>query len=833
METLICPTPLLTWSGTDYVNSYDTTVIYATPGQPCVIPCPSLAYDSYEWDLLQSVLFVGSLCALIASLVAFLSHLTEFYKYYIRVMFIGGFLVSSAIVFFFAVMNRKNEIVCADNNTAFIQQGPVCVFQACASVFVFTWIELWSCILAFDSYLMVHNRQVSLYASTPATHGEQKLKLYKLYTVVAVVVCTGLTIIPLIAGNYGFDPEANVPICLFLFSTDSTYFWTIFYLPFTLLVFGCIYFSVRGICQIQAIFVNSPRYFGGQSGNTSAAASSVGGSGHDIGRSSLRSSTYSNPVHVGVGDFGSPDSGDGDGNGRSESDDSSFANSKLLGTRDSLSGFSDYDFSEEEECELEDEMNKNSHLTGSKGSGGTADNEKSLLRNSHMSSNSGGGIRLEQFPNNKNKFNQNQREEQEQEQTLTVENVFMLSPSTTANTSAQNSSQRPSIIADLNANNASDGFGSVNGNGNGNSETSFAWNPASSRRYNNDESFIVGIGDETDSGSDRNYRQCNELTSVIRGDGNGNVNTKNRSGGGGVDPDHDMDRQSTATYGEEEKWGQYDVANPVMPGVDRDNYRYNNYGGGNNGPPSTKMRSDSRGRTESGTSNFSDGIETISLGTDNGSDENMDARQDSQGSVLAWGGTGGRSSSANSKKKKSIKRSFIKSTRDRILGLLTENEMLAQTLKYNGRAIIFVIIFCLTTLYIIPLLAELQYFEYDKYQNGAADFVTCLLTASGQSQVDLVPQNVDDVSAYVNSICGDVPSVRPKLGLIISAICWYAAYGIIPALVFGAGSYMVDCCIYCSNDSLSVNPDELSFNSRGNGLGNRQRSSTATSNITK
>jgi hypothetical protein len=126
---LVCPLPLLTFSGQDYVNAYETTVKYASPGLPCVIPCPSLVFNADEWDILQNVLFAGSLCALIASLIAFLSHLTEFYKYYIRVMFIGGFLVSSAIVFFFAVMNRKNEIVCADNNSAFIEKGPVCLFK--------------------------------------------------------------------------------------------------------------------------------------------------------------------------------------------------------------------------------------------------------------------------------------------------------------------------------------------------------------------------------------------------------------------------------------------------------------------------------------------------------------------------------------------------------------------------------------------------------------------------------------------------------------------------------------------------------------------------------
>ncbi len=106
MEDVICPLPLLTMGDTTSVDMYDTTTIYAAPNTNCVLACPSIVYDEEEWDQLKNILFVGSLCALICSLTSFISHLTQFYKYYIRVMFIGGFLTSSAIVFFFAVMNR-------------------------------------------------------------------------------------------------------------------------------------------------------------------------------------------------------------------------------------------------------------------------------------------------------------------------------------------------------------------------------------------------------------------------------------------------------------------------------------------------------------------------------------------------------------------------------------------------------------------------------------------------------------------------------------------------------------------------------------------------------
>ena len=71
--------------------------------------------------------------------------------------------MSSAIVFTFAVLNRNNDIICGANNTAFVQRAPICLFQASASVFIFTWIEVWSLILAYDSYRMIAGRHVALH----------------------------------------------------------------------------------------------------------------------------------------------------------------------------------------------------------------------------------------------------------------------------------------------------------------------------------------------------------------------------------------------------------------------------------------------------------------------------------------------------------------------------------------------------------------------------------------------------------------------------------------------------------------------------------------------
>jgi len=763
------------------------------------------------------VLFVGSLCALIASLVAFLSHLTEFYKYYVRTMFIGGFLMSSTVVFFFAVSNRNNDIVCTDNNTAYIQQGPICVFQACASVFVFTWIELWSLILSFDSYLMVHNRQISLYASTPQQHAQQKMKLYKIYTVVAVVLCTVLTIIPLLAGNYGFDPEANVPICLFLFSTDSTYFWAVFYIPFTILVLGCIYFSVLGICQIQSIFVNSPKYFltetdSARSSNFSAQNASWNyASDKNYGNDTDINNHLNQTALEGI----------------EESGHSASNLSKLMTARDSLCGYDAYDDNDDmdysagdansiresvdlEATVIQTSLLRNSHLSSGSASGVSTGSGNggirlgnSFIQNDRYDSAAGNGNVSGSSETAKGMRSQNSVESffdedqdeggAEPETRLSVANVFLLSPNTSANTSTNNSSQVGDILTTLQMQSGENSAQNSYRKGGGNVGIT-------ERNQGGplDDSFMVGIGDDENDGVNAGAYNRSQLTSVMSIGSHSQGTTNTRSGNTESAGTAEVQRISDGSKGTVDEEDMYDVSsfNPIAsshyPGDDTYQHKLNKM----------RMRSDSRGRTESSQSN-----ETISLGTDIGSNEG-DYRLNSTSSmgVAAVGGSTKRSSST----KRKLKRSLIKSTRDRILHMLVNNETIAQTLKYNGRAIIFVIIFCLTTLYIIPLLADLQYFQYKRYQDGTAEFITCLMTTSAQSKlvVPPIPQNVVDVSNYVNDICGDIPQVRPPLGAIISAICWYAAYGIIPALVFGAGSYMVDCC--CINDgSLSVNPDSV------------------------
>ena len=791
---------------------YEPTFVSAAPNTNCVIPCPSVVYNAEEWDTLQNVLFVGSLCALIASLVAFLSHVSEFYRYYIRIMFIGGFLVSSVIVFFFAVMNRDNRIVCTDDNAAFIQRGPICIFQACASIFVFTWIELWSLILAYDSYKMVQNREFSLYTST-TQHMTQKMKLYKIYTLVAVFVCTVLTVIPLIADNYGFDPLANVPICLFLFSTNSTYFWTVFFLPFTILVLGCIYFSILGICQIQSIFVNSSNYFG-----------------NGIHHRTVTSPSGSDRVYSGQSSYVLSHEISNTGNtsyyhqkekiqSLSDDVDTQKISNKLRNARDSIGGFEDTEEDILQQVKLESQFHrKHQSMLPS-----NSNKMEEFSQESYRSNGSGGDIRLNghvaaRHPSNVLTFSQtsqistteiaivdmNTGREQPSlvvspltaTEHMHISKVFLLSPDNSASnsfrysepllsceSSAANSVQNSEhILTQLTQATAGSKGGYMYSSSNAKETTPSTLQGANNnhiyiqKKSNNlleedihrlsveDDSFDVGIGE-----AGREMCPSRSLTQYSLS----NASSENN-----------MKKSSFSLPGTEGE----DVMNP-LPTLNRGLLEDYNQHSKNTLP---------RNRTESSQSN-----ETVSIG---GND--MDVDDQSSVDTAATSRDSTSESVLNMKRNaKKAKRSVIKNTRDRILHMLTNNETIAQTIKYNGRAIIFVFLFCLTTLYIIPLLAELQYFQYPKFTAGTADFISCLMTASSQSQINGIPQTINDVSNYANDICGDIPSVRPQLGLMISAICWYAAYGIIPALVFGAGSYMVDCCCVRSSQSgMNVDP---------------------------
>ena len=77
--------------------------------------------------------------------------------------------------------------------------------------------------------------------------------------------------------------------------------------------------------------------------------------------------------------------------------------------------------------------------------------------------------------------------------------------------------------------------------------------------------------------------------------------------------------------------------------------------------------------------------------------------------------------------------------------------------RYNGRSIVFIVTFCLSTLYIGIMLFILNKVQYRKYVDGTEDYAQCLVQASLRSP----EQTQEACDAYAQQQCGQYPSVRP------------------------------------------------------------------------
>lgn len=254
----ICPLPLVY----AYDDSYTTLYVYE-PGN-CAVPCPSITYTSDEREYFTTILKSLSLITLTVSILGFLSLIREFRKNFIRIMFLLGFIVLSVILVIF--LSHYEAIVC---NTAshYVKRGSFCVIQACLVIFFLNWTQVWSCILAIDTFFHVY----SVYSP------DKIPDLHKRYLQFAIVFCSITAIIPLSANNLGFDPYANIPICLFLVSDNPYYFWTTLYAPFLFLSATCLIVTSINMHKIYNILlgitlVSRPTDMGEMSRETSVSS---------------------------------------------------------------------------------------------------------------------------------------------------------------------------------------------------------------------------------------------------------------------------------------------------------------------------------------------------------------------------------------------------------------------------------------------------------------------------------------------------------------------------------------------------------------------------------
>lgn len=232
-----------------YTYSDSNTVLWVYEEGNCASPCPTLTYSDDEWDFLKVVVLVLAVLSFLSTSIALVVLISDFSKLFMRAMFILGFLVSSVIAMAFFVKNHNDDVVC-DGDGHFVKQNPFCVFQAATVVFLFLWVESWSVLLAFDTYLHIVSR-MSL---------DKMNILRRRYVIVTVIFCTCMTSIPLIGGNLGFDPKANIPFCLYLYSDNKWYFWLTLFSPFIVLNSICLIITLAGASRIHRIFVLTKNY---------------------------------------------------------------------------------------------------------------------------------------------------------------------------------------------------------------------------------------------------------------------------------------------------------------------------------------------------------------------------------------------------------------------------------------------------------------------------------------------------------------------------------------------------------------------------------------------
>ena len=135
--SFICPYPLITPKPTDEV------IIWAIQQGNCAVRCPNITFTRNEWHVNEITSFVIFICSLVGSVIILVhqSITTKFKAEYIpRIMFIFGFCVISLIMVIFFAANGvgsdlHDKLTCLEEY-AFIEDDPVCIFQASGLIFL-------------------------------------------------------------------------------------------------------------------------------------------------------------------------------------------------------------------------------------------------------------------------------------------------------------------------------------------------------------------------------------------------------------------------------------------------------------------------------------------------------------------------------------------------------------------------------------------------------------------------------------------------------------------------------------------------------------------------
>lgn len=727
-ESIICPEPLIDVPH----GSWDTTgtVYYAELPFTCALPCPQIIYTHDEWHQLKDLLFVASTLASIASAVVLVGHLNKGKNHFVRIMFISGFLCNAVIVLLFSALNlRRDDIVCGSNNATFYSQANFCVFQGAATVAAFTWIEYWSVILALDSYLMVRRR--AKYMGITFNERKETKKRHRTYLAGAFVTCAFLTFPPLIANNYGFDPRQNVPMCLFLFSTNSSFFWGCFIFPLLIMVSLCAIITVLGIFQMQSIFVN-PKLYGVRGGTESSSGTRNRVTLDISARDPLGSDYYMASDDVGamaVDDRGSLSSGMEQDQGLlfSKSIAAYRQRKESKGLAADIESIQEGDKGESSllsrsSAQLSTPLVSSGHITEKSEGMMSGGSESTRYSDARLQALLGGVLALEEDDMERDSISMVLGRDEDNYSAPPL-------PPTHNPLDSRFSTSHAATFADV------------------------------SQRSRGKESGDGGGEISEHASADSSQGERNSLVSGLS---------------------HNSLYRAVATFWTRpQSMGKIPNRDTNVSELTEENLSEN-------------KKDDSIAFLQA----REDGREI-----EHGSDENESTKE----TISLSSGLDTRSSSAVAvKQDKNNKRTDL-------LRRVVLNAVITQTMRYNGRGLLFVLVYCITTLYIAPVLYVLQKVTYTSCQNSATDFVACLMRASSASIELGIPQTQSDVNAYTLATCGEVPQVRPNIQLVYSGLIWLSGYGIIPALIFGVGSTFSD---YLSGASCCAPKQSNSVESR-------------------
>jgi hypothetical protein len=277
-SSFVCPYPLVYADGLkNYADKYTTHWAYQEGN--CAVRCPSIALTVDEFDSYNENVFRISVVSFILSFMVLLVHIPDIKKYYVRVLFISGFTLSSICFVIFKPLNKDYSAICSADYAHYIEQAPECVMQATLLVFSFLWIALWGAVYSIDTYLVT----LLIRRSKLAT-----LRSYYIWFVgftASLLACIGL-----MTDSYGYDYTTSLPNCMYLFSEEGKdmIFWWVLIFPYSLCVTVCIVASIGTAYRLQTVFVKNRKRQSANKSATSGVASGVSNSGPPGSTSQLK-----------------------------------------------------------------------------------------------------------------------------------------------------------------------------------------------------------------------------------------------------------------------------------------------------------------------------------------------------------------------------------------------------------------------------------------------------------------------------------------------------------------------------------------------------------------